>query len=71
MSNSKATSSGVSLATVLVAIFVVLKLTHVINWSWWWVFSPWWIGLAIFVAILAVVLVVGLVAGVLLLLKKL
>lgn len=68
MSNSKATSSGVSLATVLVAIFVVLKLTHVIDWSWWWVFSPWWIGLAIFVAILAVI---GLVAGVVLLLKKL
>ena len=67
MSNSKATSSGVSLATVLVAIFVVLKLTHVINWSWWWVFSPWWIGLAIFVAILAII---GLVAGVVFLLKK-
>jgi len=24
--------------------FVVLKLTHVINWSWWWVLSPLWIG---------------------------
>lgn len=68
MSNSKATSSGVSLATVLVAIFVVLKLTHVIDWSWWWVFSPWWIGLAIVVAILVVI---GLVAGVVLLLKNL
>ena len=68
MADSKATSSGVSLATVLVAIFVVLKLTHVIDWSWWWVFSPWWIGIAIFVAILAVI---GLVAGVVLLLKNL
>lgn len=68
MSNSKATSGGVSLATVLVAIFVVLKLTHVIDWSWWWIFSPWWIGIAIFVAILAVI---GLVAGVVLILKRL
>jgi hypothetical protein len=68
MSNSKATSGGVSLATVLVAIFVVLKLTHVIDWSWWWVFSPWWIGIAIFVAILAVI---GLVAGIVLILKRL
>jgi len=67
MADSKATSSGVSLATVLVAIFVVLKLTHVIDWSWWWVFSPWWIGLAIFIAIIAII---GLVAGVVFLLKK-
>lgn len=68
MANSKAASGGVSLATVLVAIFVVLKLTHVINWSWWWVFSPWWIGLAVFVGILAII---GLVAGVVLILKRL
>ena len=27
--------------------FVVLKLTHVINWSWWWVLSPLWIGFVI------------------------
>lgn len=57
----KTTSGGVSLATVLVAIFVVLKLTHVIDWSWWWVFSPWWIGLAIFVAVL---IIIGLIAGI-------
>ena len=27
--------------------FLVLKLTHVINWSWWWVLSPLWIGFII------------------------
>lgn len=27
----------------LTITFVVLKLTHVINWSWWWVLSPLWI----------------------------
>ena len=27
--------------------FVVLKLTHVIDWSWWWVTCPFWLGLAI------------------------
>lgn len=32
--------SGVGLSTLLTIIFVVLKLTHVITWSWWWVFSP-------------------------------
>jgi hypothetical protein len=29
---------------ILTIVFVVLKLTHVIGWSWWWVFSPLWIG---------------------------
>jgi len=24
--------------------FIVLKLTGVIAWSWWWVLSPIWIG---------------------------
>ena len=24
-------------------VFVVLKLTGVIDWSWWWVMSPLWI----------------------------
>ena len=33
---------------ILLLIFIVLKLTHVIDWSWWWVLSPIWI-----VAILA------------------
>jgi len=25
---------------VLFTVFLVLKLTHVIGWSWWWVCSP-------------------------------
>jgi len=24
-------------------IFIILKLTGVIDWSWWWVLSPIWI----------------------------
>jgi hypothetical protein len=28
------------LPTVLFLIFMVLKLTHTITWSWWWVFAP-------------------------------
>jgi hypothetical protein len=24
----------------LTIIFFVLKITHIIDWSWWWVFSP-------------------------------
>jgi hypothetical protein len=36
---------------VLLILFIVLKLTHTINWSWWWVLSPLWIPVAIVVAI--------------------
>jgi len=44
MSDSKSSSSGgvgaVSLPTI---VFIVLKLTGYIAWSWWWVLSPLWI----------------------------
>lgn len=36
-----------SFPTLLVIAFIVLKLCNVIAWSWWWVFSPLWIPLAI------------------------
>lgn len=29
---------------VILIVFVVLKLTGVVAWSWWWVTSPLWIG---------------------------
>ena len=41
MSDSSS-SSGPGLATLLTLLFVGLKLTHVINWSWWWILSPIW-----------------------------
>jgi hypothetical protein len=44
---------GSSLTGVLLVILIVLKLTHNINWSWWWVLSPLWIPTVI-VAVLIV-----------------
>jgi hypothetical protein len=54
MSNS---SSGGSLIGLLTIVFVVLKLTHVIDWSWWWVLSPPWIivALSVIVTVAAVI----------------
>lgn len=34
---------SVPVADVVLIIFVVLKLTGVIDWNWWWVLSPIWI----------------------------
>ena len=48
-----------SFVAVLFLIFLVLKLCHLIAWSWWWVTSPLWGAAAlsilywIFVAIIA------------------
>ena len=34
---------GMSIITLLWIIFLILKLTKVIDWPWYWVFSPIWI----------------------------
>ena len=34
----------IGLAGLTFIVFLVLKLTDVIDWSWWWVTSPLWIG---------------------------
>ncbi|MDE2470800.1 MAG: hypothetical protein KGL35_19155 [Bradyrhizobium sp.] len=31
------------LPSVLFVIFLILKLVHEIDWSWWWVTAPLWI----------------------------
>ena len=43
--NSSSSSGGAGLATLLTVLFVALKLTGVIAWSWWWVLSPIWISI--------------------------
>ena len=50
-------AGGISFFGALLLIFIVLKLTHVINWSWFWVLSPLWIEAIIFVAILLLILI--------------
>ena len=47
MSETKTSSSGLGLGTVLFLIFLVLKLTDKIDWSWWWITSPLWIPLSL------------------------
>jgi hypothetical protein len=47
--------------SILALIFITLKLTGVINWSWLWVLAPLWGGLAIGLAILVCVAVFYLV----------
>lgn len=34
----------ISLPVLLGVLFVALKLTNVIAWSWLWVLAPFWLG---------------------------
>ena len=47
----------------LTILFIGLKLTGFIDWSWWWVLAPLWVGLAIFAVIAILVLVVAFIAS--------
>jgi membrane protein YdbS with pleckstrin-like domain len=42
----KARSGSVSILPFFLLLFVALKLTGYINWSWWWVLSPLWVPFA-------------------------
>lgn len=52
---SNETSGGIGIGMVLFLIFLVLKLTNTIDWSWWWVTSPLWIPFALFVLIVVMI----------------
>ena len=59
MSNSSSSSSGIRFTGLLTVVFITLKLTKVIGWSWWWVMSPLLIPAAI---VLVLLLVIGVIA---------
>jgi hypothetical protein len=47
----KETTSGIGFGGILFIVFLILKLTNVIAWSWWWVTAPLWITIAISIVI--------------------
>jgi hypothetical protein len=55
---SKNTSSGIGLSGLLLVVFVVLKLTKNIDWSWMWVISPLWIPLVLAFSLFIIILFV-------------
>ena len=58
-------TSGLSISSLLGVLFIGLKLGNVIDWSWWWVLSPFWVAPAIALSVLMVgLLLAALVAAV-------
>ena len=56
--NKEPKSSGLGILAVLQIVFLVLKLTGLIDWSWWLVLVPLWtdIGFGLLFIIIALII---------------
>ena len=60
MSNNSSTQSGgIGFLGLLTIVFITLKLTGYIAWSWWWVLAPLWVPAAIVFAIALIFFVIA------------
>ena len=60
--SSKASGGGITFLGALTILFIGLKLTDYIDWSWFWVLAPTWMPIALLLGIIGVVLLVAAVA---------
>ena len=58
MKDGNVTVKGVGFFGLLGIVFIVLKLTGVIAWSWLWVLAPLWMPAAFWLVIVLVLLVI-------------
>jgi hypothetical protein len=54
-------SGGIGLSGAIFIVFLVLKMTGNIDWSWWWVTCPLWIPLALVLIIVAACVLLALI----------
>ena len=60
MSETKTVNNGgIGFFGLLTLIFITLKLTGYIDWSWWWVLAPFWGPIVLVIAILLLILALG------------
>lgn len=55
MSDSNS-SGGMGLGGALFIVFLCLKLTDTIDWSWWWITAPLWGSVVIAIALVSLFL---------------
>ena len=53
--NKDSKNTGRNFICFLTLVFVALKIYHIVDWSWWWVFAPIWLSIAYFI-VLSVIL---------------
>ena len=54
-------NSGLTFTGMLTILFIGLKLTGYIDWSWWWILSPIWITMIIVLTALLVAVIYPLI----------
>ena len=59
MTRECTSSNGINVATILFLIFLVLKLTHYIDWSWWWVTAPLWLPITVIIGVFGICVAIG------------
>lgn len=52
-------NSFMTFPNILTIVFIILKLSGRIDWSWIWVLSPMWIGTALAIIIGVIMLIVA------------
>ena len=55
MSNTTKVQGSFPFLSILCLIFITLKLTGYIAWSWWWVLAPIWIPISIILVVFVIV----------------
>lgn len=55
-------SSGITFNGLLTCIFIALKLTDVIDWSFWWVLSPLWIPIVLALGVAFIIFIITLLS---------
>ena len=61
-SNNSTASINIGFPGLLTLLFIGLKLTNQITWSWVWVLSPLWISFALVLLIVGIILLVSLIS---------
>lgn len=49
---------GIGFIGLLQIVFIVLKLCHIIDWTWLWVLSPLWISTIIGIVIICIYIII-------------
>ncbi len=65
MADTSPKSSGIGFGAILFLVFLVLKLTGFISWSWWWVSAPLWVPVALWAGLMVVAGIMYGLAGIL------
>lgn len=56
-------TNSISFSGLLFIVFLVLKLTNVITWSWWWVTCPLWAPAGLCILWILIICIIGIICG--------